>query len=199
LVHFSTSEVYGSAVYEPMDEGHPLNPKTTYAAGKVGADKAVQSWVSSFDLDAIIVRPFNNYGPRQNYKPPLAAVIPLTVYNILNGRSPEIWGTGTQSRDFIFVKDTIDAIINVYEKLKPGESVNISTDSQVSIKEVVEKICTIMEYNTNNIVYKDARKADVETHSASNKKLKSLINYQLTPFDAGLEKTVKWYIDNIKV
>lgn len=198
LVHFSTSEVFGTAVYEPMDEAHPLNPKTTYAAGKVGADKAVQAWVDSFDLDVIIVRPFNNYGPRQNYRPPLAGVIPITVYNILNGKNPEIWGSGNQSRDFIFVDDTVDAILKVYDKLKPAESVNISTDGQITIRDVVENICDLMAFDKNKILYKEARKADVECHNASNKKIKSLIDYQLTSFDQGLEKTVKWYKDNIK-
>ena len=201
LVHFSTSEVFGSAVYEPMDEDHPLNPKTTYAAGKVGADKALESWVDSFDLDAFIVRPFNNYGPRQNAKPPLAAVIPVTMFNLINNNPPEIWGDGLQSRDFIYVDDTVDAIIKVYDKLAPKESVNISTDGQITIKEVVEDICTIMkgmDYKVNNIIYKPARKADVECHIASNKKIKSLINYQLTDFTHGLGETISWYLKKLK-
>lgn len=198
LVHFSTSEVFGTAVYEPMDENHPLNPITTYAAGKVGADKALEAWVDSFNLDAFIVRPFNNYGPRQNSKPPLAAVIPVTMFNILNQKPPEIWGDGSQSRDFIYVHDTVDAIIKVYNKLKPKESVNISTDNQISIKEVIEKICELLKYNKNNIIYKPKRQSDVECHNASNKKLKSLINYQLTPFSIGLRKTVNWYLNHIE-
>jgi UDP-glucose 4-epimerase len=201
LVHFSTSEVFGSAVYEPMDENHPLNPKTTYAAGKVGADKALESWVDSFDLDAFIVRPFNNYGPRQNAKPPLAAVIPVTMFNLINNNPPEIWGDGLQSRDFIYVDDTVDAIIKVYDKLAPKESVNISTDGQITIKEVVEDICTIMrgmDYNINDITYKPARKADVECHIASNEKIKSLINYQLTDFTHGLGETISWYLKKLK-
>ena len=198
LVHFSTSEVFGTAVYEPMDENHPLNPKTTYAAGKVGADKALEAWVDSFNLDSFIVRPFNNYGPRQNFKPPLAAVIPVTMFNILNNKSPEIWGSGDQSRDFIYVDDTIDAIIKVYDKLKPKESVNISTEGQITIKEVIENICIIMKYNKDNIIYKSPRQADVECHNANNVKIKSLIDFQLTDFQTGLNKTIDWYIKNIK-
>jgi|TARA_B110000908_G_scaffold128361_1_gene150745 UDP-glucose 4-epimerase len=198
LVHFSTSEVYGTAVYEPMDENHPLHPKTTYAAGKVGADKALEAWVDSFNLDAFIVRPFNNYGPRQNPNPPLAAVIPVTMFNILNNNPPEIWGNGSQSRDFIYVHDTIDAIVKVYNKLKPKESINISTDGQISIKEVIENICSIIGYDTDNIIYKPIRKADVECHAASNDKIKSLINYQLTPFSKGLKETINWYLKNLK-
>ena len=107
LCHFSTSEVYGSAVYEPMDEAHPRNPTTTYAAGKAAADMAVESYVRMFDLDAFIVRPFNNYGPRQNHKGMMAGVIPITAMRLLSGAAPEIHGDGTQSRDFIYVDDIV--------------------------------------------------------------------------------------------
>ncbi len=198
LIHFSTSEVYGSAIYEPMDEKHPLNPMTTYAGGKAGADLAVKSYVNMYNLDSFIVRPFNNYGARQNYKGYLAGVIPITVYRILNNIAPEIHGNGNQSRDFIFVEDTIDAIIKLYPIMQKGDSINISTDGQISIKDVIEKICDIMNYDKKNIIYKEARKADVECHNASNAKIKSMIDYQLTPFDVGLQKTVEWYVRNIK-
>ncbi|TLD88209.1 NAD-dependent epimerase/dehydratase family protein [Helicobacter sp. MIT 05-5294] len=192
LVHFSTSEVYGSAVYEPMDEQHPINPTTTYAAGKAAADIALKSWVSMFGVDSFIVRPFNNYGPRQNYKGYLAGVIPITIYRILKGLQPEIYGTGLQSRDFIYVEDTIDAIIKVYPLMCKGESVNISTEGQISIREVIHKIVEFMDYQ-GNILEKPARNSDVECHNASNAKIKSLIDYQLTPFDEGLKKSIQWY------
>lgn len=194
LCHFSTSEVYGSAIYEPMDEKHPFNPTTTYAAGKAAADLMLDSYVRTFNLDAFIVRPFNNYGPRQNYKGPLAGVIPKTVFNILKGNQPEIHGTGLQSRDFIFVKDTVDAVIKVYDFLKPGESTNISTNGQISIKVLIEKIAAILDFQ-GEVLYKDSRVSDVESHNASNEKIKSLISYKLTEFDEGLLKTVNWYKD----
>ena len=198
LVHFSTSEVYGTAVYEPMDENHPIKPTTTYAAGKAAADIAVHSWVNMFDLDAFIVRPFNNYGPRQNYKGYLAGIIPITAYRILNNINPEIHGTGLQSRDFIYVLDTVDAIIKLYPLMQKADSINISTDGQVSMKDVIHDIVSLMDYK-GEILKKPARGADVECHNASNKKIKKLIDYQLTPFDEGLEKTVQWYCENIKV
>lgn len=197
LVHFSTSEVYGTAVYEPMDENHPINPTTTYAAGKAAADIAVNSWVNMFDLDAFIVRPFNNYGPRQNYKGYLAGIIPITAWRILNGISPEIHGTGNQSRDFIFVLDTVDAIIKLYPLMQKAESINISTDGQISMNDVISKVVDIMEYK-GEVLRKPARGADVECHNASNEKIKSMIDYQLTPFDEGLKKTIAWYQENIK-
>lgn len=197
LVHFSTSEVYGTAVYEPMDENHPINPTTTYAAGKAAADTALRSWVNMFDVDAFIVRPFNNYGPRQNYKGYLAGIIPITAWRILNGINPEIHGTGQQSRDFIYVLDTVDAIIKLYPLMRKAESINISTDGQISMKDVISKITTLMDYKSE-ILNKPARGADVECHNASNIKIKSMIDYQLTPFDVGLAKTIQWYKENIK-
>lgn len=197
LVHFSTSEVYGTAVYEPMDEKHPINPTTTYAAGKAAADIAVYSWVNMFDLDAFIVRPFNNYGPRQNYRGYMAGIIPITAFRILNGTNPEIHGTGLQSRDFIYVFDTVDAIIKLYTMMGKGDSVNISTDGQVSMKNLIYKIIDIMDYK-GEILQKEARSADVECHNACNEKIKSMIDYELTSFDDGLEKTIRWYQKNIK-
>ncbi|MDN5096032.1 NAD-dependent epimerase/dehydratase family protein [Aliarcobacter butzleri] len=197
LIHFSTSEVYGSAVYEPMDEKHPINPTTTYAAGKAAADIAVRSWVDMFALDAFIVRPFNNYGPRQNYKGYLAGIIPITVYRILNNINPEIHGTGLQSRDFIYVLDTIDAIIKLYPLMKKADSINISTDGQITMKEVIHKVASLLEYK-GEILNKPSRASDVISHNASNAKVKSMIDYQLTSFEEGLAKTIEWYKDNIK-
>lgn len=197
LCHFSTSEVYGTAVYEPMDEKHPRNPMTTYAAGKAAADIALETYVRMFDLDAFIVRPFNNYGPRQNYHGYLAGVIPITAYRIFKGEHPVVFGTGEQSRDFIYVEDTIDAIINLFPIMKSGDSINISTDGQISIKEVIQKVCKLMDYD-GEIVQKPARSADVMCHKADNSKVKKLIQYSLTPFDVGLKKTIEWYISDFK-
>lgn len=198
LCHFSTSEVYGTAVYEPMDEAHPKNPTTTYAAGKAAADLAVESYVRMFDVDAFIVRPFNNYGPRQNHKGLLAGVIPITAYRIMNGGIPEIHGSGEQSRDFIHVQDTVDAVVRLYEVMPAGESVNISTDGQISINQLIPQICDIMGYQ-GNIARKPERKADVECHNASNKKLHTLIDMKLRSFDEGLAETLNWYKERIKV
>lgn len=198
LCHFSTSEVYGSAVYEPMDEAHPKNPTTTYAAGKAAADHAVESYVKMFDLDAFIVRPFNNYGPRQNYKGMLAGIIPITAWRILNNIAPELHGDGLQSRDFIYVHDTVDAVVKLYDLMAAGDSVNISTDNQVTVAELLSKICASMGY-TGEIIRKLGRKSDVLCHIASNEKINSMIEYTLTPFEQGLSETLAWYRANIKV
>jgi len=192
LCHFSTSEVYGTAVYEPMDEAHPKNPTTTYAAGKSAADQAVESYVRMFDLDAYIVRPFNNYGPRQNYKGYLAGIIPITAYRILNGIPPELHGDGLQSRDFIYVLDTVDAVVKLHPVLPSGESVNISTDNQISVKDLLAMICGEMGHQ-EDLLQKPERKSDVLCHNASNEKINTLIDYSLTPFAQGLDNTLEYY------
>ncbi len=197
LCHFSTSEVYGSAVYVPMDEKHPRNPTTTYAAGKAAADLAVESFVHMFGLDAFIVRPFNNYGPRQNHKGLMAGVIPITAWRILNNRMPEIHGDGLQSRDFIHVRDTVDAVVKLFRVLPAGESVNISTDNQVKIGDLVTRIATILGHK-GEILRKPARAADVLSHNASNQKVRSLIDYSLTDFDTGLRETLDWYVQRLR-
>jgi UDP-glucose 4-epimerase len=192
LCHFSTSEVYGSAVYEPMDEKHPRNPTTAYAAGKAAADMAVESYVKMFDLDAFIVRPFNNYGPRQNYQGYLAGVIPVTAWRILSATPPEIHGTGRQSRDFIYVYDTVDAVIKVFPHLAPGDNVNVSTDGQIAITDLVHHICRIMGYS-GQVTHANPRPSDVLCHNASNRKLRDMIDFRLTPFTQGLQDTIAWY------
>lgn len=196
LCHFSTSEVYGSAVYEPMDEAHPRNPTTTYAAGKAAADLAVESYVRMFGVDAYLVRPFNNYGPRQNHKGMMAGVIPITAVRLLTGGTPEIHGEGTQSRDFIYVHDTVDAVVKLHDVLPSGETVNISTDNQTTINELIPLICAHYGYG-GEILRKPARHSDVLSHNASNEKVKGLIQYSLTPFDKGLADTLAWYTGQI--
>lgn len=192
LCHFSTSEVYGTAVYEPMDEKHPKAPTTTYAAGKAAADMAIESYVNMFGVDAFIVRPFNNYGPRQNYKGLMAGIIPITAWRIHHNIAPEIHGSGDQSRDFIYVLDTVDAVVKLFTVMPQGDSVNISTDNCCSVKNLLGKIIYHYGYQ-GEVLAKDARGADVLTHNASNAKVNKLISYNLTPFDEGLMTTLDWY------
>ncbi len=197
LCHFSTSEVYGTALYEPMDEAHPKNPTTTYAAGKAAADLAVESYVRMFGLDAYIVRPFNNYGPRQNDAGPLAGIIPLTARRILTGQAPEIHGTGTQSRDFIHVADTVDAVVKCHAALPAGESVNISAENCVAIGELVEMIAKELGYG-GEILRRPGRTSDVACHNATSGKLRSLVDFRPRPFEQGLAQTLNWYRDHAR-
>ena len=196
LVHFSTSEVYGSAVSEPMDEEHPIRPTTAYAAGKVAADVAAQSYAQMFGLDSIIVRPFNNYGPRQNWREPMAAVIPRSIHRLLDGQRPVIHGEGMQSRDFIYVLDTIDAVVGVYERLAPGDSVNICAEGQMTIRSVIEAICRLMKV-APDFEFQKRRHSDVECHRGSTTKLRRMGTYHETEFEIGLKATVDWYVDRL--
>lgn len=193
ICHLSSSEVYGTAVYEPMDELHPRNPTTTYAAGKAAADLALESYHRMFGTDAFIVRPFNNYGPRQNARGALAGVIPATIARISAGGAPEIHGDGTQKRDFIFVRDTVEAILKLYEVVPKGESVNVSTRNCIEIGDLVSDIARQMKF-TGEITRKPARHADVYCHNASNAKLRSLVSFRQTPFDEGLRDTISWQL-----
>ena len=191
LAHFSSSEVYGTALYEPIDEDHPRHPTTSYAAGKAAADLAIEAYVRMFNLDAFIVRPFNNYGPRQNYQGNFAAVIPQTVWRILEGMPPEIHGTGEQKRDFIYVHDTVAAALMLYDVLPRGQEVNISTNNCLPIGPLVENIARMMRYE-GLIARLPSRQSDVFFHSGSTDKLHSLIQFKITPMDESLRATIDW-------
>lgn len=192
LCHFSSSEVFGTAVYEPMDEKHPLAPTTTYAGGKAAADIMLKTYVNMFGLDAFIVRPFNNYGPRQNWEGPLAGIIPLTAKRIIEGKAPILEGTGEQSRDFIYVEDTVDAVIDLFSIMEPGQEVNISAIGNISISELLDKMCEYMGF-TGELERHEARGADVACHKATNALLKSLIEFNPRSIDEGLPITLDWY------
>ena len=192
LCHFSTSEVYGTSMMDEMNELHPLNPTTPYAAGKLAADLAVLSYYKTFDLDAFIVRPFNNFGPRQNRYPPLAGIIPLTINRIQNGLEPIIHGDGLQSRDFIFVKDTISNIIKLFSVIDKGDTVNISSQNEIKIKDLITKISNKMGYTGDFTIIKN-RNADVFRHKGSSQKLNTLIKQEVTNFDTALSQTIEWY------
>lgn len=197
LCHFSSSEVYGTALYEPMDEQHPYNPTTTYAGGKAAADILLKTYVNMFGLDAFIVRPFNNYGPRQNWEGPLAGIVPITAKRILDGKQPELHGTGEQRRDFIFVGDTVDAAIKLYAVMKQGDEVNVSSGNSCSMRDLIAIICGIMGYR-GQIAHKPQRGADVACHNATNAKLCSLIDFRATDFSEGLARTLRWYEEQHK-
>lgn len=141
LIHCSSSEVYGSAQYVPMDENHPFNPTTPYSAGKAAADLMILSIYNTLKLDVSIIRPFNNYGPRQN-DGKLAGIIPLTIKRILNNEKPIIEGTGEQTRDFIFVGDTVKNLIAGYcYPVSRGKVLNIGSGIQVPVIKIVRAIC----------------------------------------------------------
>ena len=193
LLHFSSSEVYGTANEKFMSESHPLDPHTPYAAAKAGADHIVNSYGKTFGIDYTIVRPFNNFGPRQN-KTIYAAVIPITVERVLSGQPPIIEWDGKQSRDFTFVEDTVEAAIQLYlTKKARGQTVNIGSGREVTIGELIENISSLMGYK-GKIIRKPKRPGDVRRHCGDISLAKKLIGYKpKTDFTQGLKKTIDYY------
>jgi len=195
LMHISSSEAYGTALYSPMDEAHPLNPTTPYAAGKAAADLMIQSFYNVEPLDISIIRPFNNYGPRQNLTGNLAAIIPATAWRIQNGKKPIIEGDGLQTRDFVYVTDTTRALILAYENERSRRKViNIGTGVELSIKDLIEGICKYYNFK-GEIDYQPERPADVKRLCACSKLAKDILNF--TPeidFKKGLKMTLDWYV-----
>lgn len=197
LLHVSSSEVYGTAEQVPMTEDHPLNPETTYAAGKAAADLLLASYVRMFDLDIIIVRPFNNYGPRQN-SGSHAAVVPITMNRLLSGMPPVIHGDGHQTRDFMFVTDTVDRIVRVAStEGARGTVVNVGTGKETSIQEVVDRLCECAGY-TGPQVHEPRRTADVTRHLAGVTRLRDHLGGDggFMSLSNGLAQTFDWYRQN---
>jgi UDP-glucose 4-epimerase len=193
LVHFSSSEVYGSAKRVPMDENHPIRPTTPYGAGKAAADHLVISYYLSYGSDVTIIRPFNNFGPRQNEKA-YAGVIPTTIMKILRSEPPVIFGDGKQTRDFTYVEDTAEAAIKVYEtRATRGRILNIGHCKETSINDLVRMIMRLLDCG-NKIIYDKPRQGDVRRHWADVSQAKKLIGFNpKTSLEEGLGKTVAWY------
>ena len=197
LIHFSSSEAYGSAKKIIMDEGHPLHPTTPYAASKAAADHLVISYCETFGIDASIVRPFNNYGPRQN-EGSYAGVIPITMKRIMNGIPPIIYGDGEQTRDYIYVADTVDAVIDVYKnKNTRSKIINIATGQEITINKMISTIAEIMRFD-EPIIYEETRLADVRRHRGDISLAEKLIGFKpKVGFEEGIQKTVEWYKRNM--
>jgi len=198
LVHFSSSEVYGTALLSPMDEHHPLFPLTPYGASKAGGDHLVYSYGQSFGIDTLIIRPFNNYGPRQN-EGMYAGVIPVTIQRLLNGQNPIIYGDGEQTRDFIYVGDTAEASVALFKApAARGQIVNLASGVEVKIIDLIQIIQEKLGYQ-REIVFKDERPGDVRRHVAGTKLLRKLIAYAPSvSFAEGIEYTVDWYVKNLE-
>lgn len=192
LVHYSTSEIYGTAVETPMTEQHPARPTTPYAAGKLAADVLLRSWVELFGLPVLTIRPFNNYGPRQN-DGSYAAVIPLTIRRILAGEPPVLEGSGEQTRDFTYVSDTARLTVALAEASAWGETLNLACAQEIAIGDIIRTICGLMGY-TGLVEQRPARTGDHIRHLADTSRARALVPFDpMTPFERGLSATVEWY------
>lgn len=198
LIHTSSSEAYGTAQYSPMDENHPTNPTTPYAAGKAAADLMVHSFYKVLGLDISIVRPFNNYGPRQNAEGALAAIIPVTAKRIKDGGMPMVEGDGEQTRDFIYVEDTVRGLIAAYENEKSrGKIINLGSGKDISINRLLQGICDYMGY-TGEWEHRPARTSDVRNLCACSKLAKELLDFEpQVSFEEGIVKTLDWYKERL--
>lgn len=194
LVHVSSSEVYGSARRVPMDEEHPHDALTPYAASKSAGDQVVRSYVNTFGVTASIVRPFNNFGPRQNAGV-YAAIIPIVIARVLDGEPIVIHGDGEQTRDFIFVRSTADLIVRsagIAEAV--GKIINLGSGFETSMNELVRRILGIMNRPDHPVIHADARPGDVRRHCADISLARDLLNLQAVPLsDAELSETIEWF------
>lgn len=193
LIHYSSSEAYGTAQYTPMDEDHPLLPCTPYAASKAAGDLVVLSYQQTFGIDAAIVRPFNNYGPRQN-EGDAAGVIPIVIQRALRGDPAVVFGDGEQTRDFIFVRETVDATVRVYEEpATRSRVINIASGKELSVNRLVRAILDILDVDVP-IIYESPRRGDVRRHCAGVELARKLIGFQpRVALNDGLAETVNWY------
>jgi UDP-glucose 4-epimerase len=199
LVHFSSSEAYGTLVIDPMPETHPLYPHTPYAASKAATDHLVYSYYKSFGIDEVIVRPYNNYGARQNEKF-YAGVIPITINRILSGETPIIYGDGLQTRDFIYVTDTTRATIAIYNSLNTrGLAINIGTGIETTINDYVYEIARQLDYSGDIIHTPTARIGDVQRHKSDISLARRVIGFEpRVSVREGIKMTVEWYKDYFK-
>jgi NAD dependent epimerase/dehydratase len=198
IVHTSTSEVYGTARYVPIDEDHPLQGQSPYSASKIGADQMALAFYRSFGTPLAIVRPFNTYGPRQSAR----AVIPTIITQIANGITEIKLGALHPTRDFNYVKDTVRGFIATAESDQSiGEVINIGSNYEISIKETAELIAEIMKAQIK-ITCENERfrpeKSEVERLWASNQKAQDLLGWSpeyagKEGFKRGLTETAQWF------
>lgn len=194
----STSEVYGTAQYVPIDEHHPYQGQSPYSATKIGADRLAESFYRSFDLPVTIVRPFNTYGPRQSAR----AVIPTIITQLLAGKKEIKLGALTPTRDFNYVLDTANGFIEIYKSDETvGEEINIATQKEISIGQLAEEL--IRQINPNaEIICDEERlrpeKSEVNRLLGSNAKIKALTNWEVKyTFEKGLSETIKFLENNL--
>ena len=193
FILISSSEVYGTAEADPMDEEHALNPRSPYAATKAGADRLAYSYWTTYDLPIVIVRPFNNYGPRQHPE----KVIPRFITQALSDEPLTIHGDGHASRDWLFVEDTaeaIEAVIAADIDSLAGEVINVATGVDISVSDIADAVLDVLDKPSSLKTYVDERLGQVDRHIGSVDKAERLLDWRArTSFDDGLARTVEWY------
>ena len=196
FIHVSSSEVYGTALREPMDEEHPLMPMSPYASAKAGADRLVYSYWVTYGIPAVIVRAFNNYGPRQH----LEKVIPRFVTSCILGEALRVHGNGKAERDWLFVEDFCKALdLCLHCDIAPirGEVINLGTGRSISVAAIAEMIVDRMGKPKSMITDVDDRPGQVFKHIASTEKAERILGWKAkTRFEVGLDRVIDWYQNN---
>lgn len=196
VVHTSTSEVYGTARYVPIDENHPLQPQSPYSASKIGADQIALSFFLSFGLPVSIARPFNTYGPRQSAR----AVIPTIITQIAAGKKAIKLGDVSPTRDFNYVTDTCKGFIAIAESDQTvGEVVNIGSGKEISVKDTMNMIKTLMKSEVEFLFDEHRTRpesSEVFRLCCDNKKICQLSSYEPEyNLEEGLKKTIDWFLN----
>ena len=196
FVHISTSEVYGTARSERMNEEHLLMPLSPYASAKAGADRLVYSYFATYDIPAVIVRPFNNYGPRQH----LEKVVPRFVTSCLLSEPLRVHGDGSAMRDWTYVDDTcaaLDGIMHCELGKIRGEVINVGNGASLSIADIARMVVRAMGASESLITYVGERPGQVFRHTADRTKAAKLLGWSpRVSFEEGLRRTVAWYTDH---
>jgi len=196
FILISSSEVYGTAEASPMDEGHPLNPRSPYAGTKAGADRLAYSYWTTYDLPIAIIRPFNNYGPRQHPE----KVVPRFVTQALSDEPLTIHGDGHASRDWLYVADDAEAIecaIAAPVEDIAGEVINVATGIDISVSQIADLVLEVLEKPQELRAHVPERPGQVDRHIGSTEKAERLLGWRArTSFEDGLERTVAWYREN---
>lgn len=197
VIHTSTSEVYGTAQFVPINETHSFQAQSPYSASKIGADMIADSFYKSFDLPVSIIRPFNTYGPRQSSR----AVIPTIVTQALTQKKIFL-GSMHPTRDFTFVEDTVDGFIKIAEANESiGQVINIGSDFEISIADLSDKIIAMVGRDVE-VVFDATRirppESEVERLLADNTKARKLLGWEpRVPFDVGLKRTIDWISEHL--
>lgn len=192
----STSEVYGTARYVPIDENHPKQPQSPYSATKIGADAIAMSFYNAFALPVVLVRPFNTYGPRQSAR----AIVPTIITQIANGKKEIKLGDLTPTRDFNFVKDTCKGFIELSKcDAAIGQEVNICSNNEISMRDTLNLIARLMNSDVKFIEDQTRirpKNSEVFRLWGDNAKVKSLTGYEPSySLEEGLKETINWFLD----
>jgi len=196
FLHISSSEVYGTAESDPMDEDHPLNPRSPYASAKAGADRLVYAYHVTYRLPCVILRPFNNYGPYQH----LEKAVPRFITSALRGEALTLHGSGENTRDWLFVEDhcaALDLALHADAEAVVGQVINLGTGREVALRDVARTILEAAGRGGTELRHVDDRPGQVLRHRSSTEKAERLLGWKArTPFHEGIRETVAWFREN---